>query len=153
MNIPINKDFETEYKENAWKGFSRVELKYGALGMAVAVISGVLLIFVLKVHYQIGIYMAVFCMVPVVAAGFWKSKNGLSLTDYYKAVKYRENTHRLVYKAREYRFVVPEEDQPFLGKSKAERRKMLKNHKNYVKKLHKKQRIEQRRLQEGAKKR
>ena len=152
MNIPINKDFETAYKENAWKGYSRGELKYGALGLAVALISGGLLIGVLKVHYQTGIYLSVFCMAPVVAAGFWKSKNGLSLTDYYKAVKYREKTQRLVYKAREYRFVEPEEELPFPGKSKAERRKMVKDHKKYVKKLQKEQRTEQRRLQEGAKK-
>lgn len=152
MNIPINKDFETTYKENAWKGYSRGELKYGALGLAVAVISGVLLIFVMKVHYQIGIYLSVFCMAPVVAAGFWKSRNGLPLTEHYKAIKYREKTQRLVYKAREYRFVEPKEELPFSGKTKAERRKMVKNHKKQVKKLHKGQRIEQRRLQKGAKK-
>lgn len=151
MNIPINKDFETEYKENAWKGFSRSEIKYGALGLAVAVISGLLLIFVWKVHYQIGIYMSVFCMAPVVAAGFWKSRNGLSLMDNYKAVRYREKTHRLVYKAREYRFVEPKEELSFHIKSKAERRKMIKNHKKYIKKLHNEQRKEQRRLQKGAK--
>lgn len=137
MNIPINKDFETEFKDNIWKGFSLDEMKYIAAGVLTAVINGSLMIFVLNIHYQIGIYIAVFTMVPPVAAGFWRSSNHLNLVRYYKARRYRRLTGVLIYKAGEYRSCDPVENEKRVKPEKITRT-VKRKHRKYVSKRRKK---------------
>ncbi len=102
MNIPINKDFERDYKDSAWKGYSLKELKYLVSGVAVAVLAVLFFWLKLGIPVTAAIYIGVPVGAPVIFAGFIRSKNGLSLWQNMKAIRYRRATAVLFWKAGEY---------------------------------------------------
>ena len=150
MNIPINKDFETEYPQNIAGGFSMKELKFIVCGLAAAISSGLFLIFVLGINYQIGIFAALIPMTPIVLMGFRQNKNGLSMTEAYKAKKYRKKTAVLLYKAREYVPDYPPMEKRLIAE-KPDLRKMKREHRKYVKVKLKEQRKEKQEIGNDSK--
>lgn len=129
MNIPINKDFEHEYKQSFWKGFSLNEMKFMSAGIAVAVsVSGFAWLLV-GVPVTASIYIGVPIAFPIILMGFYKTRNGLTLLEYLKAQRYRKATAILPYQAGEYSEVMMTEQK----KEKQEKKRMRKMKKNYRK--------------------
>ena len=133
MNIPINKDFEAEYKNNAWKGFSLHELKYIVGGIAVAAIGFAFLFFVIRLYYQLAIALSLCAMIPVMQLGFKRTENGLSTWQALKAKEYRENTSCLLYKAEEYEPYEPREIRVATGITKEELKILKRKYRKYIK--------------------
>lgn len=143
MNIPINKDFERDYKESMWKGFSLHELLCIGAGTGIAVCAALLLWLFIKVPVTLAIYIAIFLGFPVIMSGFWKSVNGLWIIDYRRAVKYRKATATLLYRAREYQPVEPAENRKD-GKKQRRMRSRKHAYRRYVKKQRRVERKESR---------
>lgn len=100
MQIPINKDFEEEYKNELAKGFTMRELV--SIVAAVLLAAGVTLL----VWHLTGlapnecVYIGLPFCVPILLAGFFK-KQGLTLDAYLKELLYERRTRLLTYDADE----------------------------------------------------
>lgn len=130
MNIPINKDFEHDYRETVFKGFTMHEAKYVFAGLVIIVSVCVFLWFFVGLSPVLAVYISVPAGAPVIIAGFWQSPNGLTLKAQMKAVKYRKATELLCYRAGEYQ-------QPVIDRQEAGEELEHKNFKKQ-KKLHRK---------------
>lgn len=100
MNIKINKDFETEYKDELYRGFTTREAAGIAAGAAMAAAVAFLLYRFAGIPLTAGIYGGVSCAVPFLASGFM-SIQGLSPARYLKEMVYAYRTRLLVYAADE----------------------------------------------------
>lgn len=100
MHIKINKDFQTEYKEELFRGLSAKEAVSLAAGAGVAGLLTFLLYDRAGVPVEAGIYAGVFCAIPVLMAGFLTIQ-GLSPARYFKEAVYAYRTRLLVYGAGE----------------------------------------------------
>ena len=145
MNIPINKDFEHDYKSSVWKGFSLVEMVHLCIGVSVAVGLCLILWLVVKLPVVPSIYISIPIGFPILSSGFWKSVNGLNLWQYRKAIRYRKATRNLYSKAGEYKPIPDSFSEIDLQRKEAQKNKIRK-----MKKLHKKayKKIKQRRFHE-----
>lgn len=139
MNIPINKDFERDYKDNAWRGFSLHELKYLAAGVCVAVILCLVLWRCVGLSVTAAIYIGIPGGCPLILAGFWRAENGLDLKGCYAASKYRKATAKLSYRAGEYQEYIPKERN--FAVSPVSRRKK-RSYRKFIKQLQKGEKIE-----------
>ena len=79
MNTPINQDFD-KYKEDFYKGLSKRETKYGAM----ALFSGILIMFLMMFVLHANSLLATFVSMPIITLlgmnGFY-TKNGMSFTE------------------------------------------------------------------------
>ena len=100
MDIKINKNFETEYKDDAYKGFSIKECL--ALLTAAALIGGET--FLLWKYAGLApaeaVYIAMPAVFPVIAWGFY-SYQKMSMTQCVKEMLFSRKTSLLVYEAGE----------------------------------------------------
>lgn len=146
MNIPINKDFEHDYKSSVWKGFTLVEMVHLCIGVSVAVGLCLLLWLVVKLPVVPSIYISIPVGFPILASGFWKSVNGLNLWQYRKAIRYRKATRILYSRAGEYRPVPDTFSEIDMQRKEAQKNKIRK-----MKKLHRKtyKKIKKRKLREA----
>lgn len=82
MNTPINQDFD-KYKEDFYKGLSKRETKYGAI----ALFSGILIMFLMMFVLHVNSLLATFVSMPIITLlgmnGFY-TKNGMSFTELVK---------------------------------------------------------------------
>ena len=82
MNTPINQDFD-KYKEDFYKGLSKRETKYGAM----ALFSGILIMFLMMFVLHANSLLATFVSMPIITLlgmnGFY-TKNGMSFTELVK---------------------------------------------------------------------
>ena len=82
MNTPINQDFD-KYKEDFYKGLSKRETKYGAM----ALLSGILIMFLMMFVLHANSLLATFVSMPIITLlgmnGFY-TKNGMSFTELVK---------------------------------------------------------------------
>lgn len=82
MNTPINQDFD-KYKEDFYKGLSKRETKYGAM----ALFSGILIMFLMMFVLHVNSLLATFVSMPIITLlgmnGFY-TKNGMSFTELVK---------------------------------------------------------------------
>lgn len=82
MNTPINQDFD-KYKEDFYKGLSKRETKYGAM----ALFSGILIMFLIMFVLHVNSLLATFVSMPIITLlgmnGFY-TKNGMSFTELVK---------------------------------------------------------------------
>lgn len=144
MNIPINKDFEHDYRETVFKGFTLHEAKYVTAGLTLMVSFCLFWWYFMGISPVLAVYISVPAGAPVVIAGFWKSQNGLTLKEHLAAVRYRKATGRLCYRAGEYK--PPAEEtaarQIQKGRSLKEQKKL---HRKYVRAYVRKQRKEKKR--------
>ena len=72
MNIQINKDFLTEYKNDFWKGFSFTELVYIGTSFVIGAIATTVVYFAFNVPVNNAIYLAVPFALPTTVMGFFK---------------------------------------------------------------------------------
>lgn len=102
MKLPINKDFDKEYKDDFMKGFSMREVFFLALAIATVGIIFFLLYQFLDLSTDILIYISLPFGFLVASPGFWRSKSGLSLWEYIKAKDYIDATWHLTYQSTEF---------------------------------------------------
>lgn len=106
MQIKVNKDFLTEYKDEFWKGFSVQE------AISIATASGIVAGMVFVLHRQFGIspanavYLGVPAAMPVLAVGFYKYQGYMSLPELIRQIYF-------TYKCRELVFGAGERKEPF----------------------------------------
>lgn len=121
MNTPINQDFD-KYKEDFYKGLSKRETKYGAM----ALFSGILIMFLMMFVLHVNSLLATFVSMPIITLlgmnGFY-TKNGMSFTELVKRkMKLRKGIDYTISEVsvRDYRIRQMEEE---LRKQRAEEKK------------------------------
>lgn len=106
MQIKVNKDFLTEYKDEFWKGFSLPEVISIAVGCGCA--AGV--IFVVYKLFGISpanaVYFGVPAALPALAVGFYKYQGYMPLPELIQEIC-------LTYKCKELVFGAGERKEPF----------------------------------------
>ena len=102
MNIPINDDFERNYKIEAWKGFDLREVAAIALALGISVAISSVLVFFFQLPLMISFYIGILPAVPVVVLAFWRSPLGMSLPAHLRVLAYHRATKELWYRACEY---------------------------------------------------
>lgn len=102
MQISINKDFEREYPDDTWKGFTMKQV----LCILVAVtFMGLLILalFILTDWYIANIiYIGIIPFAIILGFGFYKYQNRLSVYDVLKLAVYLNKTNTLLFEANEY---------------------------------------------------
>lgn len=135
MNTPINQDFD-KYKEDFYKGLSKRETKYGAM----ALFSGILIMFLMMFVLHVNSLLATFVSMPIITLlgmnGFY-TKNGMSFTELVKRkMELRKGIDYTISEVsvRDYRIRQMEEE---LRKQRAEekriRRRIRRNGENKIK--------------------
>ena len=119
MNTPINQDFD-KYKEDFYKGLSKRETKYGAM----ALFSGILIMFLMMFVLHVNSLLATFVSMPIITLlgmnGFY-TKNGMSFTELVKRkMELRKGIDYTEVSVRDYRIRQMEEE---LRKQRAEEKK------------------------------
>lgn len=103
MNIDVNKDFERDYKDDSWRGFSSKEA--ACIGVALAVCAGTCL--ALSMNFGIspenGVFPSILPAVPVLFWGFYTSQ-GMSVFELLKEIRYERNIQKLTYSAGEFQW-------------------------------------------------
>lgn len=103
MNIKLNKDFETEYPNDVWKGFDGRQV--ATLGVA-AVLGGGLIVLIwwkTKIDPSYCVYLAMPFIAGVLFLGF-KQYQGMYLEEYLKELWYEKKTKHLSYDAGEFSY-------------------------------------------------
>lgn len=134
MNININKDFEKEYKDDTWRGFSMKETV--CIGCAVTILG---VIAFCGYHYMgwpvnMSVYLGLPLAVPVLLYGFYRYQ-GMTLLELYREIRYERKIQHLTFEAGEYEPLVTE--QTDRKKEKREKRKLAARKKEYKKQLRK----------------
>lgn len=101
MLIPINRDFDQEYSNDIWKGFSAKQLCYLLGAAGVSVLVSTVLYFQVKLMIQICIYAGVFSVIPIVALGFWSFQE-MSLAQFIAVYFIQKKTQFLFWIPQEY---------------------------------------------------
>lgn len=101
MKIHLNKDFNTEYKMDFWKGFSRTEVGYILQEFILGGIVAATAFFVFKVSLVFCIYIAVPFAALVVFAHMYKYQGYLAFIEAVKEMRYSEKCRVLVYETDE----------------------------------------------------
>ncbi len=100
MHIKINRDFETAYKDELFRGMSTKETMSLAGGAVTAGAVTFIMNWKLGVPVETGIYAGVLCALPILAAGF-TTIQGLTPVRYLKEMHYAYKTRLLTYSAGE----------------------------------------------------
>ena len=101
MNININKDFEKEYKDDSWRGFSMEEV----------------LFFYYQFHLPLNmvLYLGLPPAAPILLLGFFRYY-GMRLTELMKEIWYEKKIKNLSYEAGEYVSMPEKMDERFKKK-------------------------------------
>lgn len=94
MKIDLNKDFEEQYKNELWKGFTARELVYGGVALLVAGVIAVLLWKVTGLAINICIYAGIPFMAPIIYLAMVKHQ-GNTWSEYLKNVWFYTQTKEL----------------------------------------------------------
>lgn len=88
MNIQINKDFLTEYKNDVWKGFDGKELiaLVAAAVLAGGIVIGIYL--VTKMSPATAVYLAVPFAIPIILLGFYAYQKYLPVEKLVREILY-----------------------------------------------------------------
>ena len=97
MQIKINKDFLTEYKDDAWKGFTAQEILSIVTGAGVAFVVIVLLYLFAGISPAAAVYIGVPIAAPVIFSGFYRYQGYLSPKQLFKEIRYTRKVTRLFY--------------------------------------------------------
>ncbi len=100
MNIPINKDFEREYQEDVWRGFSLRQLIFLGIGVCIGASIVLFAYFYLGFPIQACVYLGVPAMAPALVAGFY-TYQGMTILEYVKVILYEKKTEVLIWEAGE----------------------------------------------------
>ena len=115
MNININKDFEKEYKDDSWRGFSMEEVLY--IGAALGIMGAVSFFFYYQFHLPLNmvLYLGLPPAAPILLLGFFRYY-GLRLTELMKEIWYEKKIKNLSYEAGEYVSMPEKMDERFKKK-------------------------------------
>lgn len=94
MKIDLNKDFETQFKSESWKGFSSGEVVCGGIALGLAAIVVFTVWNGTGLPINVCVYFGIPVMVPVVALGLLKYQ-GHTMADTAKEVLYFMKTREL----------------------------------------------------------
>lgn len=86
MNITINKDFLTEYKDDFWKGFTFGECVSIATGAAIGIGGAAAVHLYTGISLDTAVYIGVPMAAPVVFLGFYKYQGYLQPIRFLKEV-------------------------------------------------------------------
>lgn len=100
MKIPINKDLDTDFKNEIWKGLEIRDLVYGAICIAIIGITAFVAGYYLKVPTQLCVLIGIVPALPVFLLGFHKIQ-GMTMFAYFKEFIYDKMTEELFYDADE----------------------------------------------------
>ena len=102
MNVPINEDFEKEFKVEAWKGFDLREV--AALGITAGIAAGIacFLHFITGLPLTTSFYTGLVPSVPVAVMAFFRSPTGQTLPEHLDALRYRKATAELPWQSMEF---------------------------------------------------
>lgn len=106
MEIKLNKNFEQEYKDDAWRGFSTRELLFLLLAVIQAGTEMYLAYRYLDVELSLAVYIVVPSTVPVLSIGFFKYQ-GMTPLELLKEIYYEQKTKCLVYAVGEREKIAP----------------------------------------------
>lgn len=106
MEIKLNKNFEQEYKDDAWRGFSMREVIFLMIAVVQVGIEMYLLYTYLKIDLAMAVYMVVPSAIPVLSIGFFKYQ-GMTPLELLKEIYYEHKTKCLVYAVGERENVQP----------------------------------------------
>ena len=100
MNININKDFEKEYKDDSWRGFSMQEVC--CIGIALSVAAAVSMWFYYNYHVPLNtvIYTGVPPAIPLLVYGFYRYQ-GMNLLELIREISEERKPNKLFYEAGE----------------------------------------------------
>ena len=97
MQIKINKDFLTEYKDDAWKGFTAQEIFSIVTGAGVAFMVIILLYFFAGISPAAAVYIGVPVAAPVIFSGFYRYQGYLSPKQLFVEIRYTRKATGLFY--------------------------------------------------------
>ena len=117
MNIKLNKDFLTAYRNDFWKGFSIHELIYVGAGGLCGAASAALLYFKFHIDVTLSIYIGVPVAFPVILFGFYKYQGYLPVAQLLKEMLYTYQSRKLSYDSTEEKI----KDKVFFIKKERER--------------------------------
>lgn len=100
MRIPQNKDLDTDYKNEIYKGLDARDIAYGAISIAVIIATAVCSAYYLKVPTELCVLIGIIPAAPVMFLGFYKIQ-GMTPFAYFKEFLYDKMTEELIYEADE----------------------------------------------------
>lgn len=100
MKISINKDLDTDYKNEIFKGLDGRDILFGGLGILIVIITAVTVGYYLKIDAQLCVVIGVIPAIPVFILGFYKIQ-GMTVFAYFKEFLYDKMTEELYYDADE----------------------------------------------------
>lgn len=100
MKIDINKDFETEFKSEFFKGFTLRETVLAFAGMGLALLIAFLVWYFAGIPVQAAIYFGIPVIALVCAVGFF-TPQGQTLSGMFREIRYYRKTRNLTYEASE----------------------------------------------------
>lgn len=121
MNIEINKDFLTEYKDEFWKGFSAKEVFTIVSAGAVAAGVVIFLNFKFGVRPSEAVYAAIPFTIPILLAGFYKYQGYMPFKKLLEEISYSRKCRELHFESKDNKLM--ERRRYRIGKLMQERRK------------------------------
>lgn len=103
MQIEINKDFETEYKDDWWKGFTFRETAIIAVAVIVSIIVCYCLYKYAGMPLEWVIYTAIPLILPILFLGFYRYQD-MTLWEFVKELLYEDDIQVLCWNAAEYEY-------------------------------------------------
>ena len=100
MKIDLNKDFEEQYKNELWKGFTARELGYGAAALVVAAVIALTVWKTTGLAINLSIYTGIPFMVPIIYLAMVKHQ-GQTWIESIKNVWFYLKTKELPYEMEE----------------------------------------------------
>lgn len=102
MKLLTNKDFEKEYKDDAWRGFSGGEV----LGLSTALVCCILMMYLFwkyaELPLSVAVYPAVFLSSPVLAVGFYTYQE-MKVPELLREWYWSKRISKLTFEAGEYK--------------------------------------------------
>lgn len=94
MKIDLNKDFETQFKSETWKGFNSGEVLCGGIALGVAAVVVAVIWSQTGLPINVCVYFGIPVMIPIVAFGLLKYQ-GHTMFDMAKELAYFYRTREL----------------------------------------------------------
>ena len=101
MNIKLNKDFETEYPDDVWRGFTARQVVTILFAGALAIGVGALVWKLTGINPKYCIYLGMPVMGLILYIGF-KQNQGMHLEEYLKELSYERKIRHLTFEAGEF---------------------------------------------------
>lgn len=125
MNININKDFEKEYKDESFRGFSMKEAFWIGAALCAAVGTSIYCYYRFQVPLNMVLYVGIFPALPFLVMGFYRYQD-MSLAAFMKELLYERKIKKLCYVAGEYESEIQKMPDRSIKKLETKRKKAQK---------------------------